>query len=221
MASSVMTPVMTPPRRAIRTELGRWCEEAATRLLVGSSGGIERVGAALVCVRLFRALSDTINIHCAFSTAGRRVRSVAREGAELRVTIDSVGWPPEQISSNFLHGCPTLVVLQLPLPSNGAAPKQVRHCFCAACPRLEHITLAGLAHVTSVGFRFLSGCSSLTALDLTPLAAVVDVGGYFLAGCSSLRALDLTPLAAVTRVGNYFLSDSSSLTALDLTPLAQ
>jgi hypothetical protein len=216
--------MVTPSCRAIRTELGQWCEQAATRLLAGPSCGFEGaplIGAALLCVHLFRALSDMISIHCSFSTAKERAQSVARKGGVfLSVTIHAAAFPTGTIDSTFMKGCRTLAMLQLPLMSDGAAPMHVGDWFCGGCVRLDRITLAALACVTHVGNCFLFGCSSLGALDLTPLAAVTHVGNCFLSGCRSLGALDLTPLAAVTQVGNCFLSGCRSLGALDLTPLA-
>jgi hypothetical protein len=145
---------------------------------------------------------------------------VRREGVVLSVTIDAVAFPTETIGSDFLRGCEKLVILQLPLLSDGAAPKHAGNFFCALCVGLERITLAALVRVTVLGNSFLHGCSSLGTLDLTPLAAVTQVGHCFLGGCSSLGALDLTPLAAVTQVGYGFLYGCSSLGALDLTPVA-
>jgi hypothetical protein len=215
--------LVAPPRRAIRTELGQSCEQTATRLLVAPSGGVEGaplIGAAPLCVHLFRALSDMINVRCAFSIVKTRAESVTRTDAVLSVTIDAVAFPADVIGSGFLRGCKNLAILQLPMLSDGAVPTHVGDSFCAWCVGLERITLAALARVTVVGNWFLYGCSSLGALDLTPLAALTQVGGNFLGGCSSLRALDLTPLATVTQVGNYFLGGCSSLGALDLTQLA-
>ena len=82
------------------------------------SGGVEGaplMGAAALCVHLFRAISDMISIHCAFSIAQTRAESVTREGVVLSVTIDAVAFPTETMGSDFLRGCKQLAILHLPL----------------------------------------------------------------------------------------------------------
>jgi hypothetical protein len=116
----------------------------------------------------------------------------------------------------FLYGSPHLRSVLFVLPG----VTEAGDLWMSRCPKLRHVSFAGVGNLETVGVDWLTECSQLQHVAFDPLTRLRSVHDNWLGECGQLRSVSFAGLVVLETVGDGWLQQAYELQQVDLGDLA-